>query len=163
MNYGIEHRDGTDHRYDSEQCDGIELRGGTEPRGRRRGGQPGNTNPLKHGFYSQHFKSAEAREVEGLQQAGLQEEVAMLRVMIRRVVELASNPETAAPDNASEQNSASDLESALTALKTLGVAASHLANLLRTEKILADQNGEVSRTLHQALGDIVAELRGSNS
>jgi hypothetical protein len=130
---------------------------GTEHRGRKRGGQPGNTNALKHGFYSQHFKAAEAMDLEGFPQESLQDEVAMLRVMIRRVVELASNPE----DSYSTDHRG-DLENAITALDTLGTAATRLARLLSTEKKLAAQNGKVSDVLHQALGDIISELKGSN-
>jgi hypothetical protein len=130
--------------------------------GRKRGGQPGNSNALKHGFYSQLFKAAETRDLEGYTQEGLQDEVAMLRVMIRRVVKLASNPETDGADHRSGTGQPGDLGSAITTLDTLGRAAARLGQLLNTEKKLASQNDEASRTLYQALSDIAAELKGQN-
>ena len=54
-----------------------------------RGAQPGNANALKSGFYSRTFSEAELVEIGRLAVAelGLDEEIAMLRVLMRRVLE----------------------------------------------------------------------------
>ena len=51
---------------------------------RKRGAQPGNTNALKHGFYTKNFSLAERRGLEATQEIVLADEIALLRVLIRR-------------------------------------------------------------------------------
>jgi hypothetical protein len=59
------------------------------PPGRRRraGAPPGNTNALKHGFYTRRFKRAHLAGVESTDSSGLIEEIALIRVITRRLVE----------------------------------------------------------------------------
>ncbi len=58
---------------------------------KKRGGQPSNTNSLKHGFYSKKLTAellpqlAEAAKVEGLDQ-----EIALLRLMLRALAAYTS-------------------------------------------------------------------------
>jgi hypothetical protein len=55
---------------------------------RRKGGQPGNQNARKHGFYSRVLSKAEQLEVaeaEGIE--GLDEEIAVLRFKLRELLE----------------------------------------------------------------------------
>ena len=116
---------------------------------RKRGGQPGNTNSLKHGFYSQSFKPTEDADLETLLLDGLQNEVAMLRVMIRRVVVLASRKEAAA-----------SFAKAITTLNTLGAASTRLSGLLRMERMMSGNNSKVANVLCKAIDDALAEFRG---
>lgn len=54
---------------------------------RKKGGQPGNQNAVKHGYYSQAFKKAERLDFDlaaGLQ--GFNEEIALLRFEIKKAV-----------------------------------------------------------------------------
>ncbi|NMC53936.1 MAG: hypothetical protein GYA48_09920 [Chloroflexi bacterium] len=91
---------------------------------RRRGGQPGNKNALKHGFYSPGFNPTEQEDLEALAgQVDLSDEIAMMRVIMRRVFEQAGE--------------CADLGEWSAALGALGAAASRMAGLLRTQKILA--------------------------
>jgi hypothetical protein len=46
-----------------------------------RGGQPGNTNALKHGFYSRRFRDIEFSDLDVITVADLQNEIAMMRVL----------------------------------------------------------------------------------
>ena len=119
--------------------------------GRKTGGQPGNQNALKHGFYSRKFKPSESESLEAASVEGLRSEIVMLRVMIRRVVELATNPEKEP-----------SLESTIAALNTLGNASGRLAILLKTEKQLAGNQSESPLALNKALGEVIAELRGKS-
>lgn len=62
---------------------------------RRPGGQPGNQNALKHGYYSQAFSDSlrvALREAAALNSSDLEAELAAARVILRRTIE-------AAPDN----------------------------------------------------------------
>ena len=61
--------------------------GSTETKGngrRKRGGQPGNTNALKHGFYTKNFSLAECQGLEATKEIVLADEITLLRVLIRR-------------------------------------------------------------------------------
>ena len=111
---------------------------------RRRGGQPGNTNALKHGFYSRAFKSGELADLDAILAEGLQDEIAMLRLTTRRVIEFINEFETP--------------KEAVATLGALGLAATRLAGLMRTQKILAGQEQNTSAALSQALGEVVKEL-----
>ena len=55
-------------------------------RPRLRGGQPGNLNALKHGFYARHFTELEIGDLAGLDTNDLTGEIKMMRIAIRRVL-----------------------------------------------------------------------------
>jgi hypothetical protein len=110
---------------------------------RKRGGQPRNKNALKHGFYSLQFKEGEITDLEEYLRTGLQDEIAMMRVVTRRVMDLAN-----------EQN---DLGGMINTLSALGLAATRLAGLLRVQKLLGGDDGEVTRAVNEALNDVLKE------
>ncbi|RPI23015.1 MAG: hypothetical protein EHM70_23070 [Chloroflexota bacterium] len=112
---------------------------------RKRGGQPGNANALKHGFYSRRFKSGEVQDLETANPNGLKDEIAMLRVATRRVMDLADGLDT--------------LDEAIVVLRALGLAASRLAGLLKTQKALSGPAGDgANQAISDALGEIAREL-----
>ena len=60
---------------------------------RKPGALPGNQNALKHGFYSRLFSNQEQLDIETHGQDGLDSEIAMLRIVTRRVFDLSSGVE----------------------------------------------------------------------
>jgi len=54
---------------------------------RKRGAQPGNQNACKHGFYSKHLEKARRQEIKEAARNGLDEEIALLRLKIRDILE----------------------------------------------------------------------------
>jgi hypothetical protein len=56
---------------------------------RHPGAQPGNTNALRHGFYSRRFCRAEKDDLQRNLLNNLDDEIALLRVAIRRVFDEA--------------------------------------------------------------------------
>ena len=56
---------------------------------RKSGGQPGNLNAFKHGFYSRRFRALELSDLSEVLTDNLDDEIALLRVIIRRVFEMA--------------------------------------------------------------------------
>jgi hypothetical protein len=110
---------------------------------RKRGGQPGNTNALKHGFYSRRFRRIEVQDLVTALSPGLMDEIAMLRVVMRRVFDHASEADI-------------DLVAWSDALNILGVASTRLARLLRTQKDLGQTDG-VSDLLAQAVTRVLKE------
>ena len=110
---------------------------------RRRGAQPGNRNALKHGFYARAYKAGELADLDAMLTTGLQDEITMIRVATRRVIDYIAeftNP-----------------TEAVMTLGALGLAATRLATLLRTQKILDGQQS-TSTVLSQALAEVVREL-----
>jgi len=59
------------------------------PPRRPRGGQHGNRNALKHGFYARTLPSSEIKDIETYTFKGLQDEIAALRLLNRRAIERA--------------------------------------------------------------------------
>ena len=114
------------------------------PRGRR-GGQPGNLNALKHGFYSKTFSRIESVDLETALSEGVVNEIAMLRVATRRLFEEAQGFEK-------------DPLAFCDVLNALGLSAMRLASL---ERIFALQNGssDVASAIALALKDITDELK----
>jgi len=61
------------------------------PNQKSRGAPPGNLNALKHGFYARQFKKAELTGLEQCDFDGLNDEIAILRVYIRRLIQQGSD------------------------------------------------------------------------
>ncbi len=58
---------------------------------RKRGGQLGNNNALKHGFYSRLYKEREKKLLSQISHAAVQGEIDLTRVTNRRVLETLNN------------------------------------------------------------------------
>jgi hypothetical protein len=115
------------------------------PTPKRRGAPSGNTNALKHGFYAHHFKKKDLDDLEKSSLGSVADEIALLRVFTRRVVELGMNVD--------------DLPQAVDLLRVLCLASSSLNRLLRTQKLLApEENDEVGRAISEALSEVMQEL-----
>jgi hypothetical protein len=127
-------------RGDAQASPAVRGRGDAQAEGlsaRRRGAQPGNTNALKHGFYSRQLQ-------ETSQGNTLDEEISMLRTVIRRVF-----------DHLQEDDLG--LGTLSKALDTLGSASTRLARLLRAKKELDNASVE-NDAFAQALDEVVREL-----
>jgi hypothetical protein len=92
---------------------------------------------IRNGFYAQAFRSGELAE-------GLQDEITMLRVATRRVIEFID--EFQSP------------KEAVATLGALGLAAVRLSTLLRTQKLLSGSEHNTAAALSQALAEVVKEL-----
>jgi hypothetical protein len=109
----------------------------------KRGGQQDNVNALRHGFYSRTFTEDELVEIGRLAVAdlSLDEEIAMLRVLMRRVLE-------------------ADL-SAAEVIELFGRATGQLRRLVETKMELesgGDSEDTVSRAMERALDELAEEL-----
>jgi hypothetical protein len=114
-----------------------------------RGAQPGNTNALKHGFYSRAFRSLDVNDLDAVQ-ATLEGEIAMLCVQMRRALEIINSVE----DNSQEPNP--DL--ALKTLSVLGNTASRIASITRIHAAIAGGDSQLNAAIIQALHEINKEL-----
>jgi hypothetical protein len=114
---------------------------------RKRGGQPGNTNALKHGFYTQNFSPAERKGLAAANGIVLVDEIALLRVLIRRFAE-----KMLASENVSLVQSSQHLA-------VVSEAMLRLASLLRTNHMLGGSESDtISEALSLALEQVTAEM-----
>lgn len=113
-----------------------------------RGAPKGNLNALKHGFYSRLFHAGEFSDLDDDRQPDLEHEITLLRVMIRRTMQLADGID--------------DLHEATRVLDALGAAAGRLANLLRAQKCLAENRSKTADEISIAIQQVNAELRRKN-
>jgi len=113
---------------------------------RKSGGQPGNLNAFKHGFYSRRFRALEISDLSSVLTDDLDDEIALLRVIIRRVFEMADK----------EAETLTDWQFALS---TLGAASTRLAGLLRTQQVMSGgKSGNVIDLLSECIGEVAHEL-----
>ncbi|HEX7394242.1 MAG TPA: hypothetical protein VF313_04880 [Anaerolineaceae bacterium] len=114
--------------------------------GRRRGAQPGNSNAMRHGFYSCKFKTEEIADLDVLGSSDkLQDEIVLLKVVIRRVWEMASSQATS-------------LDSWAMALNVLGMAMTRQAGLLRVQAMMGGGNSEITNAISQAIREVTDEF-----
>lgn len=111
---------------------------------KKRGAPKGNKNAYKHGFYGHTFSLIEASDLESALHEGLQDEIAMLRVSLRRLFSLSKE--------------ATDLEDASKILTSLSLACAQLANLLRTHKILVGESKTADDAISTAISQVILEL-----
>jgi hypothetical protein len=104
------------------------------PARRKPGGQPGNTNALKHGFYTKNFSLAERRGLQAAEGLVLGGEIGLLRVLIRRFAEQV------------QVNQDVSLNESAQHLAVVIEAMSRLASLLRTDHMLGGQQTDTFMT-----------------
>ena len=89
---------------------------------RRRGGQPGNLNAATHGFYSHQLQPTDLDELDQAQFASVDQEIELLRISIRRLIEMSSEPQT--------------VGDAADRLRAICLALQTLTSLVRTQHFL---------------------------
>jgi hypothetical protein len=108
---------------------------------RKRGGQPGNNNAFKHGYYSKTFQTAEKTDLETTDSVHLTDEINMLRVFMRRVIE--------------QSESADNLTESLYTLRTLSLASSTVNRLIKTQSINAlRESGDAYKKIFESMNEL---------
>lgn len=119
---------------------------------RKRGGQPGNTNAKRHGFYSASIRAGEIEDLEAFvsEAGGLADEINLIRILMRRVFEYAS----------AEGGDGEPLAVWSSALAALGDASTRLAGLLRAQRDLtAGSSNEILDALSAALREVNEDVK----
>lgn len=113
---------------------------------RPRGAQPGNLNALKHGFYTRRAHKRDLRDLESSDFQGLAEEIAILRLFTRRLVECY------APS--------SDLMETILVVRTLCFASTCLNRLIRTQHLFFGPGRDTPYTdaFEQVMRELTEEL-----
>jgi len=111
---------------------------------RRRGAPDGNSNALRHGFYSRQFKKVVQRDLDGHQFEGLTDEITLLRVLIRQIFE----------DVIHSQN----VEARLEGFRAISLGCFSLSRLVRTQHIIAPEGSDLDAALQEAIAMVKDEL-----
>ena len=112
---------------------------------RTRGGQPSNTNALKHGFYTRRFNNTELAGVESTDYNGLLEEIAIIRLYARRLIEL--------------DNQTADVSSVANILRILCLASLTINRLVKTSQFLQANSNTSSSDLFKAIEHLTDVLK----
>jgi hypothetical protein len=116
------------------------------PSPRRRGAPKGNLNALKHGFYTRRLKKHDLTGVEATNNKDLVEEIALIRVFTRCLLESIE------PDLDSFELAA--------ILRALCLASATITRLVKTQCLLASSHSSVHDDISQAIQEVNAILRG---
>ncbi|MEJ2264772.1 MAG: hypothetical protein P8X95_15115 [Anaerolineales bacterium] len=111
---------------------------------RPRGGQKGNQNALKHGFYSRQLRPSELRDLQEVESTSLKEEIDMQRVVARRLMECIKQAQT--PTEIAKFS------------RTLATVVNTLDRLVRTQRVmLGPPQTEGERTLDAVILELTRE------
>jgi hypothetical protein len=114
---------------------------------KKEGGQPGNANAARHGFYSDLFTEAELALVAAFMDPSLNDEIAMQRVLNRRLMAHANLKD------ADGAGPATDLLIKL--VEALAIGTGRVASLLRDRRILTSS---AATQLTDAVAKILVEI-----
>lgn len=110
---------------------------------RSRGGQPGNRNALRHGYYSGDFGASELKDMASVVAGDLTGEIALVRVLIRRIFH-----------HVNTSGSLMEFDQHLSALGALSDAASRLGTLVRIQRLLGQDDDEIASALADAIKEV---------
>ena len=101
--------------------------------------------PPPNGFYGDLFKAIEKVYLSKVESVSLEDEIRMLRILMRRVLELAQDID--------------DLSLGIKVLSALGGATQRIMNLHKTQHTLSnDKESEISLAFYQALEEVMQEM-----
>lgn len=116
--------------------------------GNRRGGQPGNKNALKHGFYASAFRPEDLIRLEGLDMRDLDQVMSLLRVLIRRCLPPVLDADGARLSFTERQR----------AVRVIVLAVSCLEKLQRTKRLVFGEPSRLQRAVDEAAKQVYEEL-----
>jgi len=101
-------------------------------------------NAFKHGFYTRRFKKRDLSGVEATNIKGLAEEIALIRIFTRRLVETA--------------DPSADLYELAGVLRTVCLASATITRIIRAQAILANDPTEFYRDVDDAIRRVRLEM-----
>ncbi len=112
---------------------------------RRRPGAPlGNTNALKHGFYTRRFHKRDLSGVESTNIKGLAEEIALIRIFTRRLVETC--------------DPSADVYDLAGILRAICLASATITRIIRIQSFIANDPNQFDEELSEALRQVRLEM-----
>jgi hypothetical protein len=114
------------------------------PPSRRRGGQLGNLNAVKHGFYTRRIRKRDLSGVENTNIKGLAEEIALIRIFTRRLVESA--------------DPSADLYELAGVLRTICLASATITRIIKAQTFLVNDPNDFYRDVDEAIRQVRVEM-----
>ena len=111
---------------------------------RRPGAQFGNMNALRHGFYTRRFKQRDLSGVESTSIKGLAEEIALIRIFTRKLIESA--------------NPSADLYELAGVLRTICLASATITRIIKAQAFLANDPSDFYRDVDEAIRQVRIEM-----
>ena len=111
---------------------------------RPRGAPKGNFNALKHGFYTRRLRKHDLSGVESTEPSGLIEEIAIIRVFTRRLIE-SIHPE-------------SDAYELAEILRALCLASSTITRIVKTQFLITSAGSGIDDEIAEAIKQVNAEF-----
>jgi len=103
----------------------------------RRGGQPGNINALKHGFYTRRICKNHLSGLESTNNSGLADEIALIRIFTRRLVE-TTDP-------------SADLYELADILRSICLASSTITRIIKAQAFLVKDSTGFREEVEEAI------------
>jgi hypothetical protein len=116
---------------------------------RRRGAPLGNSNALKHGFFSRQMKKSHLPTVESSDLKSLVDQIALIHVFTRRLAETC--------------NPTANLNELVDTLRILCLASSTISRILRVNYLISGGETDLDREIEEDIRHVNAELVGKNS
>lgn len=122
---------------------------------RKRGGQAGNKNSLRHGFYAQKFTADENKRLDSQNSIDVLSEINLIRVCVDKLTSQISFDEIKRSDN----NGAEFRDDHyLKQLNTLSAMTQSIATLVRTHYLTHGKSGDVQLSILAALEELRLEM-----
>jgi hypothetical protein len=116
----------------------------SQPSPRHRGGQLGNLNALKHGFYTRRIHQRDLSGVEDTNIKGLAEEIALIRIFTRKLIE--SGADTA------------DLYEIAGILRTVCLASATITRIIKAQAFLVNDPSNFYQEVDEAIRQVRIEM-----
>lgn len=124
---------------------------------RKSGGQPGNKNALRHGFYANRFTAEENKRLDSQESTDVKAEIALLRVCIDRLYDQLYFEPTYLQNKDGGQSDLRD-DHYLKQLNTLAIMSQSIATLARTDHLIHGKTGDVQDAILKALEELRLEM-----
>jgi hypothetical protein len=111
---------------------------------RRPGAQIGNMNALKHGFYTRRIRKRDLNGVEDTNINGLADEIAIIRIFTRRLIESA--------------DPSADLYELAGILRTICLASATITRIIKAQAFLSNDPTEFAAEIDQAIREVRIEM-----
>jgi hypothetical protein len=115
---------------------------------KRRGAPAGNKNAIKHGFYARQFHQADLNDLDDNKVESLTDEIKLMRVFIRRVLESVDTRLT--------------FPQSTELLRALSLASMSVNRLIRTQHLLKPAQDSMDE-LHIALAKMIEDIENDEA
>lgn len=110
----------------------------------KRGAPYGNTNALKHGFYSRQLRRRERNDLQKIEVRGLVDEISFMRVLVRRLMEKYDPAQPVSVD--------------MQLVSVVSRALTCLNGLVRTQSFLSEQDDPFVRLLTEVVNEVNQDI-----